>query len=552
MKLTIEQRLAVLLLGVIAWLAIGPGPGVVLSAGEWFQFPGDLSTTVRLDFQFDTVAVGLLLIVVCVSLLYPGQLSMQQRLVGGAIFMLASAAVLLTDLVALLVVWTILAILLDAGRKRTAEADSSSLVLHLSSVCLLAALLVGAARYHTTDLLQLMTAASVDDRIDARSVAAGLSVWLAAATAIRCGVFPAILWLRGCVADDAHCRFRHLILATLLPGLAIVLRLMEASNSLSDGGILLAGLGALTTVIAGMIAVAQTQLLPTVALLAVASAASTCVACVAGGPAVVEIMLPSILTQLPLLAVVLALDGQSKTAPRVVRYGAVFVLCSGVAGPNAVVALLLVETQLGTISGSVAMGYPVQQFCAGVWTAMTIGQWLFGYALVKAVLKSEQTSPDSSATQNFPVLSLAVTVGVLATACVLPAHADLPARESILPSFAKLGLGTVALLIGAVSAWMTAGRESVPIPGIGSLARISQNWFYLPRVWSIAVSLPVRMVSLLVTAVDTHLISSGREEAWKYSLGTPATGLEHLRRAGAVFYGLSVVLLVVGLLFVLR
>lgn len=566
MRSNLDDGLAVLLIALAACAGCGLVGGMEsVALGEWFVMPTDVSTSVSPVLRFDAVAVPLLIVIACVLVLDRDRpAGFAERTNRVALVVLGAAAILVTDLLVLLVIWTVLGMLLASGRdapcrtqpKEASSCRSSSLVLHLSSVCLLSGLLVCVARYHTTDLHELAIAAAKDGRIDAAHVAAGLSVCLAAAVVIRCGLFPGSLWLRQYLDNSDHSRLSDLLVVTLIPGLALSVRLMVVSASLPDGAVLLAGLGALTTVVVGMIAISQTRIVPTVSLLSVVVAASVCVASLSEDMAAVEAVLPAILVQFSLLAVVLLLSRESQRTrlSRAVLGGSIAVLCSGLAGTNVIANLIRSEAMA---AGDVlTFGLPRAQLCNAVWIAFGLGQCLFGFGLVRAVLRErvcpEAEDGEDSTHSSRCGLALAVGVGAILTACLLPESST----HGVIPRCVAFGPATPAALLGAVVAWLLF-RSGDPaaassLPGLESLGRLSRNWFYLDQVWAFGVSLPARIASAFVVAFDRHFISSGREEAWRFSAAGLAAGIEHVRRAGAVYYGLTVAMVVVGLLLVLR
>jgi hypothetical protein len=585
----VEYLLVVILIAAAGWSAFADAaqPASV-SPGTWLVLPGSIETTISPALHFSPGKTPLLLIVACLAMLRVQERRSATAFVvrGGrlALLPLAACAILTTDLVVLVIIWILLEGVLAGVCLRSssdasgpeAERRSSPLgILRLSTACLVVGVLVGVSRYHTTDLLQLARSAAADERVDAAQVVAGLSACLAGAAVIRCGLFPGILWLRQYYASAERPELSDILLVTVLPGFALVTHLGAITTTVPDGGMLIAGLGGLTVIVAAAIAATQKSMNLVVPLLSVCVVALACAGSLVTEPDHGGVVMRSLLIQIPILATVLLLSsesasdaaGQNSTKFKLSGMCHTFgigVLISGLAGPNAILHLLRAEAL--TSPEILTLGLPRERVCNVVWAACVFGQWLFAFALIRGVMRQrhaaahiEESSPMTSVRVGVTVV---LTLGVIAAASLLPMNGEtLAAQRSdaslFFGSFLTFGAATPAALLGAVVAWLLyrspESRESTqPVRRLESLCRLSGNWFYLEHLWRFCVTGPTRVVSILATAIDRHLISSGREEAWRFSASGLSDGIEHLRRRGSVYYGLSIMLVIAGLLLVLR
>ena len=585
----VEYLLVVILITVAGWSVFADvTQPVTMSLGEWLVLPGSTETTISPALHFSPGTTPLLLIAACLAILrQPERRSTKPRVatVGRlALLPLSACAILTTDLVVLLIIWILLEGVLASvcpqspreSSGHEVERRSSSLgILRLSSACLMVGVLVGVSRYHTTDLLQLARSAAADERVDAAQVVAGLCACLAGAAATRCGLFPGILWLRQYYRSAEQPALSDILLVTVLPGFALVTHLTAITATVPDGGILIGGLGALTVLVAAAIAATQTSLRLTVPLLSICVVALGCAGSLVTEPDHGGVVMRSLLIQIPMLATVLLLLSESESRVAgpdstqfklsgMCRNFSIAVLISGLAGPNAILHLIRAEAL--SSPETLTLGLPREHVCNVVWAACVLGQWLFAFALVRGVMRQRRAAArieESSQVTSVRVgMTAVLTLGVIAAASLLPMdRGSLAAQQSdasvFFASFLTFGAATPAALLGAVVAWLLyrspESREATqPMRGLESLCRLSGNWFYLEHIWKFGVTGPTRVVSILATAIDRHLISSGREEAWRFSASGLSDGIEHLRRRGSVYYGLSIMLVVAGLLLVLR
>lgn len=577
--ITIAERVLTTLLIVTGVATVFVVPPQTVSLGEWLVMPGAHPTAVSPVLHFDATAAALLLVAGCVALLRlpDSQANRAHPSAFGrlALLPLTAVAVMSTNLVALVVTWILLDVVLGGTgrevRSDTVETRSSPWpLLRLSSACLLVAVLVGVSRYHTTDLLEIARSAASDERVDAAQVVAGLSVCLAAAAAIRCGLFPAILWLRRYFESSDRPDMSDVLLVTIIPGCGLVVRLASLSGGITNGTVLLAGLGALTGIAAAMIAATQTSAERVFPLLCLSVVAMACAGSVSAGPDYAAVALPTVLILIPLLAAVFrsghsnsdASSGSRIQLDTITRNFGIGVLISGLAGSNAILGQIRAEALASP--ELLALGLPRERVCNAIWIACVFGQCLFAFALVRGVTRRSNMPAQAPGSDRVPARqffgSVAVIAGVILAAWLLPLRESLspapPGADVSTASFMVFGPATPAALLGAVVAWLLYRDESATkensARGLDSLHRLGRNWFYLEQAWRFGVAGPIRVLSFVATLVDRHLISSGREEAWRVSATAPAAGIEHLRRTGPVYYGLGIVLVVAGLLLVLR
>jgi len=88
--------------------------------------------------------------------------------------------------------------------------------------------------------------------------------------------------------------------------------------------------------------------------------------------------------------------------------------------------------------------------------------------------------------------------------------------------------------------------------GLDSMTRLSREWFYLEDAIRCGLELPIRGLTLLIEICDRKILGGTAEHGWEKLPARIAGSIEYLRFQPAVYYGLTGVLLVVGLLWSLR
>ena len=120
----------------------------------------------------------------------------------------------------------------------------------LSSGFLLLVLLMVWSRYSALSLDTFLAGVANDDRVDATSVASGLSVVLAFAVIVLSGLFPALIWARPAITNHDATLPLWIPIAALLPATGLAGQLLPMSDVSLDGHLLLAAFGGLTLIAA--------------------------------------------------------------------------------------------------------------------------------------------------------------------------------------------------------------------------------------------------------------------------------------------------------------
>lgn len=551
---------------------------VSLSAGRWLAIPMVDGLTVQLSFQADRPRVLFVLAASLVVLLESissaatvndaetGSAAESQPAGLAILYPAGVAAILAADLVILVGVW----IMLDCcvgGLQRRAHGSrhsgtqrlETSAVLSGSSVLLLIATLMATARFGTTNLPEIIDRCSQDGRVDAIAVASGLSVVFALAIAVRCAFFPAMIWPRTCLESRPRDAGLIVILAGVLPGISLAIGIQPLSGISADGSLLLGMLGVLTCLTATGVALVQSDSDGVSTLLMVSAAGLAAAASASGHPSAGVVAGCTLFAQVVAIQV---LKRSDKKLHRGIPFGcAMIATVSGICGGNAV--LSFVEGAMRTVTDSdnfVAL--PPDRFLSMIWWSLVATQVLWGFAIVRLISSSRPgadsmrseipkfTEQPGRGRRESALLTIAASLAV--GACIFPLS-NVTGPDQSSTRLLSFSAATPACLLGVVVAWLLShASENVRSRVAGSsdsLARLSREWFYLEDTLRYAVILPVRGVALVVEICDRKIFGGTSEDGWQQTPARIADSMEHLRSQPAVYYGLTGVLLLVGLLW---
>ena len=552
----------------VAWIGFSSvgmiKPSAMLSAGEWLSISPASRLSVNLTFHAgpsrNILALAASLILLLKTVRTTRSEAAHQSKIA-LLYPLSLTAILAENLIVLSSIWFMIDCyvlsLLSGARdslNTTQKRVNTVPMLSCSGVLLLIAALMGMSRFSSSDLGQIIAHATEDGRVDSVTVVSGLSVLFVTAIAVRCAFFPALIWPRTFVDNKPGDSSLIIILAGVLPGASLAGAIFPLCGISEDAVLLLGMLGVLTCLTATSIAFVQNDTARIVSLLSISAAGLAVSALATCQPSSVQIASYTIFVQ---LAAIFVLQRNEISPRRGIGVGIAMALSlSGIGGSNAI--LSLIESQLRNIA-NVSSDGPTEYPLLLIWWGIVISQVLWGIAVVK--LATVQPSvPYSQSKKSEPVRAaefVALTVAALALAlCFVPASSSQPVNTKVSNQLFTFGAATPACLIGAISAWLLTrssdhARARVA-SRLNSLTRLSREWFYLEDAVRYGIILPARGLSIVAEFCDRKLLGGTTESGWK-KLPTQLAGMiEFLRTQPAVYYGLTGILLVVGLLWSLR
>lgn len=539
-----------------------------VSVGQWLIVVSEVDLTVSLSFQIDQSRCMLILAASLILLLKhasSNSSSSDDVDLGwtALLYSLSTVAIMTDDFVVLVGVW----ILIDccvvgilAGRRLPAVQPrkplNTTMALGGSGALLLIAILMATARFNSSNIEAVVSRAVEDGRVDATAVASGMSVLFVATVAVRCAFFPALIWPRMFLTRHPREAGIVVALAGILPGLALGLAVFPLSTVAADAFRLLGLLGILTSLTATGIAIVQDDSNRTGALLSVSAAGLAASGMVAGLPSCGPIAACTVLSQ---LVAIFVLQRDPGVFGRGIAFSvALIIAATGIGGSNAV--LSIIESSRHASSNEAIASAPGQLLLTA-WWGILFGQILWGIAIMKLVLirPSNASTVSQNVSEQRPSKSSAITPALAACvafcACIAPF--DIPESASTSPTrLLAFGAATPACLLGMVAAWllMQAGENvrSRVTASLTSLTQLCREWFYLEDAVRCGVALPIRGLAVVTEFCDRKILGGTPERSWKKLPDRVASTLEHLRFQSAVYYGLTGVLLIVGLLWSLR
>lgn len=501
-------------------------------------------------------------------------------------------ASLATNFIVVLAAWFSIDALIDAGRRpRRQQVDdepASPLVpLRLAGIVLLAALGWFDARYFETGVAELQLAIGTDQRVDAAVVTSGLVIVLAIALVMRCGQFPAIVWMHRLVSagkaaggDQSH---RDSLLnpwiccvAVVGSALALIGRLQGLWASHVDAAFLMGALGALTAVVAGFNACLVSQdnteerdlswvtacwvLIATIGQAFIGVAATSDRALSFAAQTCIWVMI--LLSAFAWLssASVTSLCAQSRSR---LRAAAVIVCLMVASGLRCQADALEIAQQQAVWSPEdhTIMGFNRRHAFFGLWLGGTIGQVCVGFALMRVVCLLRNKTVQSAATSSSGVparlaamiLALTVVWLWLLPLGLQPRFIE-NALESALPRIV-IGAALPAGWLGCLLAWLSwsAMPQLVPLGEklFGPLLRLARNGWCLESVVLFGCRVPWLGLSHFFEFFDRRLLGGGKEGAWSAPSERAAEFMDEVRATQARYYALAIVGAAAGLLFVI-
>ena len=534
-----------------------------LVVGDWLVVPSADGLAVSLTFQADQSRCVLVLAASMLALL--GTFGTDDSDNAGfsrvtLLYPLSVAAILVSGLVVLVSLWIAIDCCVFSvfaqeadGARPVRRRLSTTTILSCSGALLFVTTLLAMSRFGTSDIAEIVALSVEDKRIDAATVAAGLSVLIVAAVAIRCAFFPGLIWPRTGLEFCRRSSGIVVVLAGILPGISLAVASSPLGSLSPDAFLLLGMLGVLTCLTATGVALAQTDSARVVALLSIAVAGLAAAGLATSLPTIGHVATCTLFAQLMAIFVLQRCNGVSK---RGVAFGfAMLVAVCGIGGGNAI--LSLVEVSLRGITDT-ATAASAGRLLVLIWWGVVLSQILWGVAIVKLV--SIQPSTESTRNEDANASRLGTLVATLAAclafiACMIPLGDGLTAQSELPSRLLTFGAATPACLLGVVSAWLLS-QASEAVRGrvtgsLDSLTRICREWFYIEDAVRYGAVLPVRGLASLAEFCDRRLLGGRSEDGWKNAPTRIAGSFEYLRDQPAVYYGLTGVLLLVGLLWTL-
>ena len=534
-----------------------------LAVGDWLVVPSAEGLAVSLTFRADQPHCVLILAAsVLVLLGIPG--TNESETAGSSrvtlLYPLSVAAILVTDLVVLVSIWIAIDCCVfslfsqEEDRARPVQRRiSTTMILSCSGALLFVTTLLAMSRFGTSDIAKIVARAVEDKRIDSATVASGLSVLIVAAVAIRCAFFPALIWARNGIEDCRGSSSIVVVLAGILPGISLAVVSSPLGIISADAFLLFGMLGVLTSATATGIALVQSDSARVVTLLSIAATGLSAAGLATNSSTVGHIATCTLFVQ---LLAIFVLQRSHEVSNRGAAFGmAILVAACGIGGGNAI--LSLVELSLRETAGT-ATASSADRFLILIWWGVVLSQILWGIAIVNlvSVRPSAETAPVEDPNASRLGTFVATIAACLAlAACIMPFPGGLPAQSELPARLLSFGAATPACLLGVVSAWLLS-QASEAVRGrvagsLESLTRLCREWFYIEDAVRYGAVLPIRGLALLAEFCDRRILGGRSEDVWKYALAHFAGSIEYLRDQPAVYYGLTGVLLVVGLLWTL-
>jgi hypothetical protein len=564
----VAMTLSALLVSMLAvsWIASSRA-GMIdsarrLAVGDWLVVPSADGLAVSLTFlagQSHCVLVLAASMLVLLGTVGTNDSEIADSSRVALLYPLSVAAILVTDLVVLVSIWIAIDCCVfslfaqEAGARPVRRRFNTATILGCSGALLFVATLMAMARFGTSDVAEIVARSVEDKRIDAATVASGLSVLIVAAVAIRCAFFPALIWARTGLENCLRNSGIVVVLAGILPGISLAVTSSPLGSISSDAFLLFGTLGVLTCLTATGIALAQTDSARVVTLLGIAAAGLSAAGLATNLPTIGHVATCTLFVQLTAIFVLQRCSGVSK---RGAAFGiAILVSVCGIGGGNAI--LSLVEVSLRGIADT-ATTSSAGRLLVLIWWGVVLSQVLWGVAIVKLV--SIQPSSEAVQVENANTSKLETLVATLAAllaliACIVPLRDGLPAVSELPTRLLMFGAATPACLLGVVSAWLLSQASEVVrgrVAGsLDSLTRLCRGWFYIEDAVRYGAAVPVRGLALLAEFCDRRILGGRSEDGWKHTPTRIASSFEYLRDQPAVYYGLTGVLLLVGLLWTL-
>lgn len=547
---------------------------VSLTFGSWLVIPSTDSLAVQLSFQADQSQVLLVLAAMIGTLLESiGPACAERRGAADSIslsvvFPLCVLAILTTDLVVLVSVWFLIdccvfSLCRQAPRiaRTSRRMPGTETVLCIASFVLLFAVLMTTSRFGTTGVAEVFTQSNVDYRVDTAVVVSGLSILLFAAAAVRSAFFPAMIWFRNCLEIQPRTAVLIVVVAGVLPGFSLAIRTLPLAEFATEGCNLWATLGVLTCFTASGVALVQRTSAKVSSLLVISTAGLCAAAMATGHPSAGNIAACALLTQVVAVVVLKWHDGQSNRGIAFVI--AMIVAVSGISGSNIILSLVEAAIQRPTDADGSAIN-PPEQFLPVIWWGIVLSQVLWGMAIVR-LISCDSAASDTQESRNaaftmpgrrqVETLFVAIAAGVTLGISILPLGDTASSDPSDSMRLLSFGAATPACLLGVVGAWMLSQanaevRDRI-MTVLESFNRLCRKWFYLEELIHYGVVLPVHIAAVLIEGCDRRILGGTSEDGWKQTPSRLADVLDNQRTLPGIYFGLTGVLVVVGLVWAL-
>lgn len=554
---------------------------ITWSAGTWLTLDAAAGESVTAAFELNGItsalvaAAGLMLLLInprlsrsIAKVHQPDRFNYDSDATCSIVIpLLACVAILSSNLAIVLVVWMLLdtcssQLFRDGSAASRHRISWHQTLLLSSNLFLLFAVLLISLRYHTFSLPVFLEMAHADDRIDAMTLNAGIAVALGLAVSARCGLYPWIVWLKPLTMRATQQTLPVVSLVALLPGIAMAASTaglasttVSWSDVASDSTALPAVLGSITAfaslVLAlGLKRVESVPLLMAVSVCSQALIAASCFMSTLNSESNLEYVTVALCLVCSLLPAI-ALIGRIPSGDRLrtaVSVAAGVMIIAGFHGQNALLELIEVESQRSVMQ--MTFGLPRERVFDAIWWTCAIAQVLAGVCLVR-VWFSVTTEDDI---QSVPRTTGRRTHLVLAVVCF----------AALIMPWLIIGGGTRPLrmdaatpagMLGVVVGRMLFRKNSQAATYIAGLApsvvRQVREWLYLELTLRIVFVLPWVWAGRVIEFIDRHVFGGSREDGWQQWAVDVSGMIDSLRKESAVYSGLIVLLVLVGLLFAL-
>lgn len=503
---------------------------------------------------------------------------------------------LATDFVVVLASWLATDAVIESWRRRVlrqpndSELPSVLMPLRLVGVVLLVGVGMLDARYSQTGIQELIAAALGDSRLDANQVRSGLAIVLAAALAWRCGQVPGLLWVRRLIGNAPTTSTAALrsewqpayawicCVAVVVPAAALIVRWQSLWLDQRDAAFLLGALGALTTLMVGLMACVALSDVETSGQNARWITAIWVLIAILGqalmGNAVGEVGATAVFSAIAFVLPVLSIFaseshvGIARKPDASLFQPAVLVLfqCLAIAS-----GLLCQGDALGRVmqvavaetNGAVVMGFDRSRAFMALWLVGIIGQSCIGLALMRAAWRTSAKSSSLPLRSDGgfklrDMVSIAVSlVMLLVVVAGVREFGILPPSNSFAALLPQFTIGPVlpAGLLGCLTAWLASSTFPQLVPFgeriAGPILRLARNGWHLEAAVLFGVRVPWTGLSYFAEIFDRRLLGGGKEGAWNAPALRASRFLDEVRAATARYYALAIAGAMVGLLIVL-
>ena len=506
---------------------------------------------------------------------------------------------LATDFIVVLASWLASDAVIELWRRRVLRQPSDSelpsvlMPLRLVGVVLLVGVGILDGRYSQTGIQELIEAALSDSRLDANQVRSGLAIVLAAALAWRCGQVPGLLWVRRLIGNAPTTSAAVpssawqpayawiCCVAVVVPAAALIVRLQSLWKDQRDAAFLLGALGALTTLMAGLMAcVAPSEAETsgrelrwiTAIWVLIATLGQALMGTAVGEVGATAAVFSAVVCVLPFLSLFASeslvgtprKQDASSLQPSMLVVFQCLVIASGFLCQGDTLGRVM-QVAVAETNGAVVMGFDRSRAFMALWLVGIIGQCCIGFALMRAVWRASANAKLSSSPlrsdrgfQLRDVVSIAVSLfvflvvvaGVKTLGILQPSSSF----AALIPQF-TIGPALPAGLLGCLTAWLASSTFPQLAPFgeriAGPILRLARTGWHLEAAILFGVRVPWTGLSYFAEFFDRRLLGGGKEGAWNAPALRASSFLDEVRAAPSRYYALSIAGAMVGLLVVL-